>query len=76
MESRSSRELPVWRSVLFVPVNIERFVDSAHTRGADCIMLDLEDSIPEREKKHARTLVEQAARKVGRGGAGSQPQKH
>ena len=69
MRSRSTRELPVWRSVLSVPVNIGKFVDSAHTRGADCIMLDLEDSIPEREKKHARTLVQQAAQKAGRGGA-------
>ena len=55
--------------MLSVPVNVDRFVDSAHTRGADCIMLDLEDSIPEHEKAHARTLVEAATKKVGRAGA-------
>jgi len=69
MTHRRTREQPVWRSVLSVPVNVDRFVDAAHTRGADCIMLDLEDSIPEHEKAHARTLVEAATHKVGRGGA-------
>jgi len=38
--------LPVWRSLLYVPVNVEKYVDKAHTRGADCIILDLEDSVP------------------------------
>ena len=40
------RELPVWRSLMYVPVNVEKYVDKAHTRGADCIQLDLEDSVP------------------------------
>ena len=26
-------DLPVWRSLLYVPVNVPRFVDKAHTRG-------------------------------------------
>ena len=64
-----NRELPVWRSLLFVPVNVDRFVDRAHTRGADCIQLDLEDSVPPAEKERARTLVRAAAAKVRRGGA-------
>ena len=54
---REQRELPVWRSLLYVPVNVERFVEKAHTRGADCIQLDLEDSVPVSEKAqrtHAR----------------------
>jgi len=38
--------LPVWRSLLYVPVNVEKYVEKAHTRGADCILLDLEDSVP------------------------------
>jgi citrate lyase subunit beta/citryl-CoA lyase len=50
-------------------VNVDRFVDKAHTRGADVIQLDLEDSIPPAEKAKARTLVEKAAAKVRRGGA-------
>jgi citrate lyase subunit beta/citryl-CoA lyase len=62
------RELPVWRSLMYVPVNVEKYVDKAHTRGADVIQLDLEDSVPANEKAHARTLVEQAAARVRRGG--------
>jgi citrate lyase subunit beta/citryl-CoA lyase len=65
----SPRDLPVWRSLLFVPVNVERFVESAHRRDADVIQLDLEDSVPPSEKDRARTLVPAAAAKVARGGA-------
>jgi len=60
---------PLWRSLLYVPVNVEKYVDKAHTRGADCIQLDLEDSVPEAEKEHARSLVQSAAMRVRRGGA-------
>ena len=61
--------LPVWRSLLYVPVNVEKYVDKAHTRGADCILLDLEDSVPAHEKDSARRLVAQNAKRVRRGGA-------
>lgn len=63
------REPPVWRSLLYVPVNVEKFVDRAHTRGADVIQLDLEDAVPPGEKERARTLVEANAARVRRGGA-------
>jgi citrate lyase subunit beta / citryl-CoA lyase len=53
--------LPVWRSMLFVPVTNERFLASAPKRGADVIQLDLEDSIPPDQKIEARGLVRQAA---------------
>ena len=56
-----NRRLPVWRSMMFVPVNVDKFVDSAHTRGADVIILDLEDSILPKDKERARTLVAAAA---------------
>ena len=39
-------DLPVWRSLMYVPVNVEKYVDKAHTRGADVIQLDVEDSVP------------------------------
>jgi citrate lyase subunit beta/citryl-CoA lyase len=65
----TAKSLPVWRSLLYVPANVEKFVDKAHTRGADVIQLDLEDSVPPGEKDHARTLVEQAATRVRRAGA-------
>jgi len=63
------KEPPVWRSLLYVPVNVEKYVEKAHTRGADCIQLDLEDSVPAAEKAHARRLVVPAARRVRQGGA-------
>ncbi len=63
------RELPVWRSLMYVPVNVEKYVDKAHTRGADVIQLDIEDSVPPAEKANARKLVEKNAARVRRGGA-------
>ena len=64
-----TRDLPVWRSMMFVPVIVEKFVDSAPGRGADAYILDLEDSIPLAEKARARGLIREAAAKVGRDGA-------
>jgi citrate lyase subunit beta / citryl-CoA lyase len=61
--------LPVWRSLLFVPVIARRFVDGAARRGADTIILDLEDSVAASEKERARRLVPEAAAIVSRGGA-------
>ena len=66
---KTKRVLPTWRSLLYVPVNVDRFVDKAHTRGADGIILDLEDSIAPSAKAEARTMVPEAARKVRQGGA-------
>ena len=59
----------VRRSILIVPTNVPRFVAKAHERGADAVMLDLEDSIPESEKATARQLLAGAVESVGRGGA-------
>jgi|UniRef100_A0A7V3JAG4 citrate lyase subunit beta/citryl-CoA lyase len=61
--------LLVRRSKLFVPVNREKFVIKAWTRGADCIILDLEDSIPPSEKDSARKMIRDAIPVVKRGGA-------
>src|ERR1051326_4665143 len=61
--------LPVWRSMLFVPVTAERFVNGAARRGADAIILDLEDAVAASEKERARMLVPDAAKIVSRGGA-------
>jgi citrate lyase subunit beta/citryl-CoA lyase len=35
------------RALLFVPATAERFIAKAHERGADAIIVDLEDSIPQ-----------------------------
>jgi len=59
----------VRRSTLILPVNVDRFLEKAHTRGADAITLDLEDSVPAAEKASARTRIEHAIALVGRGGA-------
>jgi citrate lyase subunit beta / citryl-CoA lyase len=65
----TSSPLPVWRSLLFVPVTAKRFVDGAARRGADAIILDLEDSVAASEKERARTLLPEAAEIVSRGDA-------
>ncbi|MDP8922135.1 MAG: CoA ester lyase [Chloroflexota bacterium] len=57
------------RSSLIMPVNVPKFVERAYTRGADAIVLDLEDSIPPAEKANARKHVREAIPVVGRGGA-------
>ncbi|MHB1243126.1 MAG: HpcH/HpaI aldolase/citrate lyase family protein [Gaiellaceae bacterium] len=60
---------PRWRSLLYVPVVSERFVAKAHERGADAIILELEDAVAPSEKERARSLVPDAAATVGQGGA-------
>jgi len=46
-----------------------RFVDNAWRRGCDFIVIDMEDSVPQHLKAHARTLVKDAIVNVSRGGA-------
>jgi citrate lyase subunit beta/citryl-CoA lyase len=58
----------IHRSGLTMPINNPRFVNAAWTRGCDGFTLDLEDSVPQAEKEHARTLVQQAIQNVARGG--------
>lgn len=62
-------DLPAWRSMLFVPVTVEKFVNTAADRGADGIILDLEDSIAPSQKERARTLIADAIPRVARNGA-------
>jgi len=60
---------PVWRSILYVPGNVPRFIDKAHERGADCVLVDLEDSVTLAEKPRARAMLPETMKKVARGGA-------
>lgn len=60
---------PRWRSLLFVPAHVERFVARAHERGADGVILDLEDAVPPAEKEGARARL--AASVAGIAGAGT-----
>ncbi|GGG26415.1 CoA ester lyase [Caldovatus sediminis] len=64
----AAREMPVWRSLLFVPVNVERFLARAHERGADGIILDLEDSVSPAEKENARRLLPAAVERLRKNG--------
>jgi len=57
------------RSSLILPVNVRRFVEKAYDRGADAIVLDLEDSVPAQEKASARKLVRDSLPLAARGGA-------
>lgn len=61
--------VPTWRSLLYVPVTSERFVAKAHTRGADALILELEDGVAPSEKERARGLIPAAAESVSQGGA-------
>jgi len=58
-----------WRSLLYVPVTSERFVAKAHERGADAVILELEDAVAPSEKDRARALVQEAAATVSQGPA-------
>jgi citrate lyase subunit beta/citryl-CoA lyase len=57
------------RSLLYVPVSSERFLARAHERGADAIILDLEDGVAPAEKDAARARLPQAVAMARRGGA-------
>ena len=64
---------PRWRSLLFVPAHVERFVARAHERGADGIILDVEDSVPAEQKSAARAglAASRRVRHPGRAGHGA-----
>ncbi len=54
------------RSMLYVPASSERFISKAHERGADAIILDLEDSVVPEEKVKARAGLKDSVRSVSR----------
>lgn len=61
--------LPIWRSMLFVPAHVEKFVVGAASRGADGYILDLEDSVPVAQKPAARAGLRNAASRIASSGA-------
>ena len=50
----------LFRSLLFVPGNNSRFLEKAKNLSADIVCFDLEDSVPDLEKKKARKLIKDA----------------
>lgn len=57
------------RSLLYVPVSSERFLAKAHERGADAVILDLEDAVAPDRKDAARARLAEAVAMVRRGKA-------
>jgi citrate lyase subunit beta / citryl-CoA lyase len=50
----------MFRSLIFVPSNIKRFINKAKVVNADIICFDLEDSVPINEKAVARQTIMEA----------------
>ena len=59
----------VLRSTLILPGNNRRFVEKAYQRGADAIILDLEDAVPAAEKEKTRGMIPEGAALAAKGGA-------
>jgi len=57
------------RSLLYVPASSERFIAKAHERGADAVILDLEDAVASADKGAARAALAEAVPSVRRNGA-------
>lgn len=57
------------RSLLYVPADAERFIAKAHQRGADAIILDLEDSVRIENKFAARGGLSTSVPAVRQSGA-------
>ena len=53
----------LFRSLIFVPGNNPRFLEKAKSLSADIVCFDLEDSVPDKEKKKARMLIKSALKK-------------
>jgi citrate lyase subunit beta/citryl-CoA lyase len=54
---------------MYVPANRGKFLAKAWTRGADCIILDLEDAVAPADKASARKMVKDDIPIVRKGGA-------
>ncbi|MBW2091227.1 MAG: CoA ester lyase [Deltaproteobacteria bacterium] len=57
-----------YRSLLFVPGNKPDWMEKAVNYGADVLILDLEDSVPDREKVASRPLVKAALQSLSEKG--------
>ncbi len=61
-----SSPLPVWRSLLYVPAHVPRYVAKAEVCGADAVILDLEDGVPPEQKAQARGGLAEAIPRLAR----------
>ncbi len=53
----------LFRSLIFVPGNNPRFLEKAKSLESDIVCFDLEDSVPDVEKKKARKLIKDALKR-------------
>lgn len=53
------------RSLLYVPGNMPRFLEKAGQRGADVVIIDLEDAVPDAAKTAARDALSQSVAMIG-----------
>ncbi len=63
-KNRLTNKKPLWRSLLYMPANNEKFLVKAQSRGADAIILDLEDSVAPCDKVKAREICKSAIPKL------------
>jgi len=56
--------ISAYRTLLFVPGHRVDWVDKALAAGADAVVLDLEDSVPEADKEAARATVRESIERV------------
>jgi citrate lyase subunit beta/citryl-CoA lyase len=60
--------MKIWRSMLYVPANVPRFLAKAPHSGADAVVLDLEDSVLAERKEEARGMLAEAVPMIRAGG--------
>lgn len=58
-----------WRSLMFVPAHVDRFIEAAPKARADAYILDLEDSVPEDHKAAARAKLAASVERIASSGA-------
>ena len=66
-KNRLKGKNPLWRSLLYMPANNENFLTKAQNRGADAIILDLEDSVAPNDKVRAREICKSAIQGLSQG---------
>ena len=54
---KPDNSIHLWRSFLFIPAHVNKFVAKAAQSGADVVVLDLEDGVPPISKTVAREAV-------------------
>ena len=68
-EAFSRPSLRACRSLLFLPATAEHMLDKAPQRGADALIVDLEDSVAPERKVEARPMARAAVRSLASRGA-------